>query len=181
MSPSLKKLGGHVPRIPHQIAPVATGELSPQKKAPRPLKMNYEAISISGAFVKFSECQSPLYKNVDSLLKTFWRQFYLSDLPPLAKCMTWNITLRMRRWREVSDFASRKFRLTLVYTQLWFLMKNTRCLRIGISFSTTWETTTQLLQCVQVNSIQVTYVTTAAGVVSEMINLSSWLHWHGGT
>jgi len=26
--------------------------------------------------------------------------------------MTWNITLRMRRWREVSDFLSQKFRLT---------------------------------------------------------------------
>jgi len=26
--------------------------------------------------------------------------------------MTWNITLRMRRWRDVSDFASQKFRLT---------------------------------------------------------------------
>jgi len=31
---------------------------------------------------------------------------------PLAKYMTWNITLRMRRWREVSDFASQKIRLT---------------------------------------------------------------------
>jgi len=26
--------------------------------------------------------------------------------------MTWNITLRMRRWRDASDFASQKFRLT---------------------------------------------------------------------
>jgi len=26
--------------------------------------------------------------------------------------MTWNITLRMRRWRKVSDFACQKFRLT---------------------------------------------------------------------
>ena len=34
--------------------------------------------------------------------------WYLSEM--LAKCMTWNITLRMRRWREVSDFASLKFR-----------------------------------------------------------------------
>jgi len=27
--------------------------------------------------------------------------------------MIWNITLSMRRWREVSDFATRKFRFTL--------------------------------------------------------------------
>jgi len=26
--------------------------------------------------------------------------------------MTWNITLRMRRWRDASDFASQKLRLT---------------------------------------------------------------------
>jgi len=30
----------------------------------------------------------------------------------LSKCLIWNITLRMRRWREVSDFSSQKFRLT---------------------------------------------------------------------
>jgi len=29
--------------------------------------------------------------------------------------MTWNITLRMRIWSEVSDFASPKFRLTAAY------------------------------------------------------------------
>jgi len=29
-----------------------------------------------------------------------------------AKCMTWNITLRMSRWCEISDFASQKVRLT---------------------------------------------------------------------
>jgi len=28
--------------------------------------------------------------------------------------MTWNISLRMRRWREVGDFASQIFRLTPV-------------------------------------------------------------------
>jgi len=39
---------------------------------------------------------------------------YLSEQSLLAKCVTWNITLRMRKSREVSDFASQKFRLTPV-------------------------------------------------------------------
>jgi len=29
--------------------------------------------------------------------------------------MTWKITLYMRRWHEVSDFASQKFRLKLAF------------------------------------------------------------------
>jgi len=44
--------------------------------------------------------------------------------------MTWNITLYMRSWREVSDFASQKFRLTLAFTQQlkhFMLRPATRC------------------------------------------------------
>jgi len=31
--------------------------------------------------------------------------WYLSEQQPLGKCVIWNINLRMRRWREVRDFA----------------------------------------------------------------------------
>jgi len=44
--------------------------------------------------------------------------WYLSEQPLLSKGMTWNITLHMRRWREVSYLASQKFRLTLAFAQL---------------------------------------------------------------
>jgi len=53
--------------------PAQSGGLSPPpNKAP--------TISISGVFIKFSECQAALHTRKAPLLMTFWRRFWTRNL-----------------------------------------------------------------------------------------------------